>query len=123
MHGNSRLKGKTKSKLKAKAALPKILPNYHVVNPRVQDSGSGSDVSSETPLGCADPPLQRCVARDGDIDLSSFSAEDGPNSTTPWDNWYQELGFSDDFLDIGAFAAEGGLDEPPPNASAESILL
>jgi hypothetical protein len=119
MHRNSRLKGKTKSKLKAKAALPQILPNYHAVNRRVQDSGYGSDVSLGTPLGCADPPLQRCVARGGDIDLSSFSAED----TTPWDNWYQELGFSADFLDIGAFAAEGGLDEPPPNASAESILL
>lgn len=122
MPGYSRLKGRTKSKLRAKSALPKILPNYHGVNTRIYDSSYGSDTIG-TPPSCADPPLQRCIARDEAIDLGPFSAEDGTNPTTTWGNWYQELGFSADFLDIETFAADGGLEEPLSDAPIDSMVL
>lgn len=69
-----------------------------------------------------DLPTESVATRDGSIGLGSFAVYDGTDPAAIWNNWYQELGFPADFLDIGNFAAQGNLDEISSDSALESSL-
>lgn len=114
--------GKLRPNAKAKrSALAKILPK---VPPRSIDIGSNSNLYglqemwNEAVNGPSGHRLE--PAADNELPITACYNTD----TIPmWDDWYQELGFTADFLDMGSINAAEQLQDSPKAADAQAAVL
>lgn len=118
---SSQSRGRDKARSKPRPAPKKILPNVHYAHLDIDANYSRGTTSGEI-TDDAGMPAERILAANGTTGIEEFITYSGTNTAAALDDWYQELGFSSDFLDIGNFTAQANLDESPSESSSGPLF-
>ncbi|OBT70780.1 hypothetical protein VF21_10265 [Pseudogymnoascus sp. 05NY08] len=117
----SQSRGRDKARSKPRPTPKKILPNVHYADLDIDVNYSRGTTSGEI-HDDAGLPAERILAVNGTTGIEEFITYSGTNTAAAGDDWYHELGFSPDFLDIGNFTAQANLDESPSESSTGPLL-